>query len=67
MRRHVEAFGISAAAAALIALAWILFPAARTFEWRGLDENGQPVPSGVYYMRLIIGAETHEERVTSIR
>jgi hypothetical protein len=44
-----------------------LGPGSHTLTWTGRDRRGQPVASGVYFLRLRAGAEILSRRVTLIR
>ncbi len=44
-----------------------LEPGERTFEWRGVDGSGKPVPAGVYFLRLEVGEESRGVPVVLVR
>jgi hypothetical protein len=43
------------------------FGGLKTFAWDGLSQGGQPVPPGVYFIRVIAGDETAVRKVIVIR
>jgi gliding motility-associated-like protein len=39
----------------------------KTTYWDGLDDNGNPVPEGVYYFRISVGSQSYAGDVTLVR
>lgn len=46
---------------------WVMGPGGYTAEWNGIDDNGTPVASGVYYVKLQIEQRHITKRLTLVR
>ncbi len=44
-----------------------LFSQAVTFEWNGTNDNNDPVPSGVYFLRAVAGPSTQVRKIVLLR
>ena len=39
----------------------------REVQWSARDDEGEPLPSGVYFVRLRVGNELHSRKITIVR
>lgn len=46
---------------------WVMGPGGYSAEWNGVDDNGSPVASGVYYVKLQIEKRHITKRLTLVR
>lgn len=62
----VKVYNVSGQLVSILA-DWVMGPGGYNEEWNGIDDNGNPVASGVYYVKLQIEKRHITKRLTLVR